>query len=49
MHPVTNQAPGTGLTVVDVAPSRQEIARRLAEVAAGRLRRPVLALGIDGA
>jgi hypothetical protein len=48
MHTVTNQA-GAGLTVVDVAPSRQEIERRIAEVAAGRFRRPVLVLGIDGA
>jgi len=48
MHTVTNQV-GAGLTVVDVAPSRQEIERRIAEVAAGRFRRPVLVLGIDGA
>ena len=45
---MTNQA-GTGLTVLDVTPLRQEIERRIAEVAAGRLRRPVLVLGIDGA
>jgi len=38
-----------GLTVLDVAPSRQEIERRIASVAPGRLRRPVLVLGIDGA
>jgi hypothetical protein len=38
-----------GLTVLDVAPSRQEMERRIAEVTAGRLRRPVLVLGIDGA
>jgi hypothetical protein len=38
-----------GLPVWDVAPSRDEIARRIAEVAAGRWRRPVLVLGIDGA
>jgi hypothetical protein len=48
MHTMTNQA-GAGLTVVDVTPSRQEIERRIAEVAAGRFRRPVLVLGIDGA
>ena len=48
MHTVTNHA-GAGLTVVDVAPSRQEIARRIASVSAGRFRRPVLVLGIDGA
>jgi len=35
--------------VVDVAPSRQEIERRIASVAAGRFRRPVLVLGIEGA
>jgi hypothetical protein len=44
----TNQV-AEGLPVLDVAPSRQEIARRIAEVAAGRLRRPVLVLGSDGA
>jgi hypothetical protein len=48
MHTVTNQV-AEHLTVVDGAPSRQEIARRIAEVAGGRLRRPVMVLGIDGA
>ena len=48
MHTVTNQV-AEGLTVLDVAPSRQEIERRIASVSAGRLRRPVLVLGIDGA
>jgi hypothetical protein len=48
MHALTNQA-AEGLTVLDVAPSREEIARRVAAVAAGRWRRPVLVLGIDGA
>jgi hypothetical protein len=48
MHTVTNQV-AEGLTVLDVAPSRQEIERRITEVAAGRWRRPVLVLGIDGA
>src|SRR5713226_4074267 len=48
MHTVTNQA-GAELTVLDVAPSRQEIERRIASVSAGRFRRPVLVLGIDGA
>src|SRR5262245_20606924 len=48
IHTVTNQA-GAGLTVVDAAPSRQAIERRIAEVAVGRLRRPVLVLGIDRA
>src|SRR5262245_56642399 len=36
-------------SVVEEAPSREEIARRIEQVAAGRLRRPVLVLGIDGA
>lgn len=48
MHTVTNHV-GRGLTVLDVAPSRQEIEQRIATVAAGRFRRPVLVLGIDGA
>jgi hypothetical protein len=48
MHTVTNQV-AEGLTVLAVAPSRQEIERRIASVAAGRFRRPVLVLGIDGA
>jgi hypothetical protein len=48
MHTVTNQV-AEHLTVVDVAPSRQESERRIAEVAAGRWRRPVMVLGIDGA
>src|SRR2546429_3232189 len=48
MHTLTNQV-AEGLTVLDVAPSRDEIERRIAEVAAGRWRRPVVVLGIDGA
>ena len=48
MHTLTNQV-AENLTVVDVAPSRAEIERRIAEVAAGRFRRPVMVLGIDGA
>ena len=48
MHTLTNQA-AEGLSVLDVAPSREEIARRVAEVAAGQWRRPVVVLGIDGA
>jgi hypothetical protein len=48
MHTFTNRV-AEGLTVLDVAPSREEIERRVAAVAAGRLRRPVLVLGIDGA
>jgi len=48
MHTLTNQV-AEELTVVDVAPSRHEIAQRIAAVAAGRHRRPVVVLGIDGA
>src|SRR5207249_503796 len=48
MHTFTNHV-AEGLPVLDVAPSRDEIEWRIAEVAAGRLRRPVLVLGIDGA
>src|SRR5262249_57862628 len=33
----------------DVAPTGDEIDQRIAQVAAGRWRRPVLVLGIDGA
>jgi Uncharacterised protein family (UPF0236) len=48
MHTFTHQV-AEGLSVVEVAPSREEIARRVGQVAAGRFRRPVLVLGIDGA
>ncbi len=48
MHTLTNQA-AAGLTVLDVAPSRARIEQLIAEMAAGRFRRPVLVLGIDGA
>ena len=48
MHTLTNQA-AEGLSVLDVAPSRDEIDQRIAQVAAGRWRRPVLVLGLDGA
>jgi hypothetical protein len=48
MHTFTHQV-AEGLSVVEVAPSREEIDQRVAQVAAGRLRRPVLVLGIDGA
>jgi hypothetical protein len=48
MHTFTHQV-AEGLSVVEVAPSREEIAQRVAQVAAGRFRRPVLVLGIDGA
>jgi hypothetical protein len=48
LHTFTHQA-AEGLTVLDVAPSRDAIERRIEEMAAGRFRRPVLVLGIDGA
>ena len=48
VHTLTNQV-AEGLSVLDVAPSRDEIDQRVAQVAAGRFRRPVLVLGIDGA
>jgi len=45
---VTNPA-GAGLTGLDVAPSRPEIEQPIAAVSAGRWRRPVVVLGLDGA
>ena len=48
LHTFVHQA-AEGLGVLDVAPSREEIERRIKEIAAGRFRRPVLVLGIDGA
>ena len=48
MPTVTNQV-GEKRTVLDGAPSREEILRRIASVSTGRFRRPVLVLGIDGA
>jgi len=48
LHTFTNQV-AEGLRVLDVAPSRAEIDQRVAQVAAGRFRRPVLVVGIDGA
>jgi hypothetical protein len=48
MHTVTNHI-AEGLTAVDVVPPRHEIEQRIAAVSAGRSRRPVLVLGIDGA
>lgn len=47
-HEVT-QAVAEGLTVLDVAPSRQEIIAKIAAVAAGQPWRPILVLAIDGA
>ena len=48
MHTITHQV-AEGLRVVEVAPAREEIDRRVRQGAAGRFRRPVLVLGIDGA
>jgi hypothetical protein len=48
MHTLTNRV-AEGLSVSAVAPSRDEIEQRVAQVASGRFRRPVLVLGIDGA
>jgi hypothetical protein len=48
VHTLSNQV-AEGLSVLDVAPSRDAIDQRVAQVAAGRFRRPVLVLGIDGA
>ena len=48
MHTLTNRV-AEGLSVLDIAPSREQIAERIAEVAAGKWRRPVAVLGIDGA
>lgn len=48
MHTFTQQAT-QGLTVLDGLPSRVDIEQRIAQVAAGRHRRPVVVLGVDGA
>jgi hypothetical protein len=47
-HEVT-QAVAEGLTVLDVAPSREEVVAKIAAVAAGQPWRPILVLAIDGA
>jgi hypothetical protein len=47
-HEVT-QAVAEGLTVLEVAPSREEILAKIASVAEGRPWRPILVLAIDGA
>ena len=48
MHTLTNRA-AQGLSVLDIAPSREQIDERIAKAAAGKWRRPVVVLGIDGA
>jgi hypothetical protein len=47
-HAVT-QGVAAGLTVVDVAPSREDIATSIAAVAVGQTWRPIMVLAIDGA
>jgi hypothetical protein len=47
-HEMT-QAVAAGVTVVDVAPSREEILAKVAAVAEGQPWRPILVLAIDGA
>jgi len=47
-HELT-QAVAEGLTVLDVAPSREEILAKITAVAAGQPWRPVLVLALDGA
>jgi hypothetical protein len=47
-HEVT-QAVGEGLTVLDVAPSWEEIVAKITAVATGQPWRPILVLAIDGA
>jgi hypothetical protein len=48
MHELTN-AVADGVGVLDVAPSREEIAAKIAAAAEGRRWRPVVVLAIDGA
>jgi hypothetical protein len=47
-HAVTHEV-AAGLTVLDVAPSREAVLAKIASVAAGRPWRPILVLAIDGA
>jgi hypothetical protein len=47
-HEVTHTV-AAGLTVLDVAPSREEILAKIVAVAAGQPWRPILVLAIDGA
>ena len=47
-HTITHQV-AADRRVVEGAPSREEIARRVGQVAPGRFRRPGLVLGMDGA
>jgi hypothetical protein len=47
-HTLTN-AMAEGVGVLEVAPTREEILARVAKVAAGKRRRPIMVLAIDGA
>ncbi len=47
-HEVT-QAVAEGLTVLDVAPSREEVVAKITAIAVGQPWRPILVLAIDGA
>jgi len=48
MHTLTHRV-AEGLSVLDIAPSREQIEERVAQAAAGTWRRPWVVLGIDGA
>lgn len=48
MHTLTN-ALADGLSVMDVAPNADEIRAQIGKLRAGKLRRPVMVLAIDGA
>jgi hypothetical protein len=48
LHTLSHQV-AHGLSVVEVAPRREEIAQLVEQVSTHRFRRPVLVLGIDGA
>jgi len=48
LHTLTNTV-AKGVGVLDVAPTRSEIAEQIATVAAGRHQRPILVLALDGA
>jgi len=47
-HTLTNEV-AEGVGVLEVAPTREEVAAKVAQVAAGKRRRPVMVLAIDGA
>ena len=48
MHEIANAA-GDDLSVLDVSPTRDEIAARIQEVSVGKKWRPIMVLAIDGA